>query len=491
MASSSRNAGEHRSVHQDFIARIRYSNALPPPPHPPKLLDIPNTGLATGQYTAPGFASRLAREQPLNIEADAELGMPLDLVGMPKIFDGDESSIQAPAQQPALSTLHPADRALLRSLTTLGKPKIGDASVSFLRRTEYISSVTTKKQDASAMRAASAAFMNKRPLKRKSPEPDVDSPAYVKRKIDQSFSTAAQQLKDKKRIVHPSKRSLKLVESYPVLPDLESFPDYGGYFTIKFTNNPVSASESYDKRLLNSMIRACPLEEEIETAYNLALKQHEKDPASMARPVNPQCYDYYLAETEETSEKFQQRFDVLNPDHDDEDLYTTAATKDRSAYFQFSYVRRYETKVDQELGIENKYADEVIFGFNDDEAVCQKAAWYSPVMMRTVIRPQRSKTIHRNAGFDEKEDKIPDRLYVTVDDPSEAAKTRIEGLKANPFKHPFEGEGEGEEEDTQGQSQSQTQKATNGHAEDEEEEDREDRRQDSDDDQDAEGDEED
>jgi RNA polymerase II-associated factor 1 len=86
MASSSQ-----RVVHQDYIARIRYSNALPPPPNPPKLLDIPNTGLASGQYTTPGFASRLSRDQPLNIEADAELGMPLDLVGMPGIFDGDES----------------------------------------------------------------------------------------------------------------------------------------------------------------------------------------------------------------------------------------------------------------------------------------------------------------------------------------------------------------------------------------------------------------
>lgn len=89
MSSSAPRTGE-RMVHQDFIARIRFSNALPPPPHPPKLLDIPNTGLASGQYTTPGFASRLAREQPLNIEADAELGMPLDLVGMPGVFDGDE-----------------------------------------------------------------------------------------------------------------------------------------------------------------------------------------------------------------------------------------------------------------------------------------------------------------------------------------------------------------------------------------------------------------
>ena len=78
-------------IQQDYIARIRYSNTLPPPPNPPKLLDIPNTGLASGQYTTPGFASRLAREQALNIEADGELGMPLDIVGIPGIFDGDES----------------------------------------------------------------------------------------------------------------------------------------------------------------------------------------------------------------------------------------------------------------------------------------------------------------------------------------------------------------------------------------------------------------
>jgi RNA polymerase II-associated factor 1 len=81
-------------VHQDYIARIRYLNTLPPPPCPPKLLDIPNTGLSSGQYTSAGYASRLAREQPLNIEADAELGMPIDLVGIPKVFDGDESGMQ-------------------------------------------------------------------------------------------------------------------------------------------------------------------------------------------------------------------------------------------------------------------------------------------------------------------------------------------------------------------------------------------------------------
>lgn len=107
MSLSAPRSGE-RMIHQDFIARIRYANTLPPPPNPPKLLDIPNTGLASGQYINPGFASRLAREQPLNIEADAELGMPLDLVGMPGIFDGDESC-ESPRTLPPV-VLHSALR---------------------------------------------------------------------------------------------------------------------------------------------------------------------------------------------------------------------------------------------------------------------------------------------------------------------------------------------------------------------------------------------
>lgn len=88
MASSGR---ADRAHHQDYIARIRYSNTLPPPPNPPKLLNIPNTGLSAGHYTSAAFASRMAREQPLNIEADAELGMPINLIGLPGVFDGDES----------------------------------------------------------------------------------------------------------------------------------------------------------------------------------------------------------------------------------------------------------------------------------------------------------------------------------------------------------------------------------------------------------------
>ena len=82
--------GSRQAYHQDYIARIRHSNALPVPPLPPKLLDIPNTGLSSGQYTNPSFAARLLREQPLTIDADEFSGMDFNLVGFPGAFEGDD-----------------------------------------------------------------------------------------------------------------------------------------------------------------------------------------------------------------------------------------------------------------------------------------------------------------------------------------------------------------------------------------------------------------
>ena len=47
--------------------------------------------MADGKFTSSIYASRLVRDQPLNVEADAELGMPIDLVGLPGVFEGDET----------------------------------------------------------------------------------------------------------------------------------------------------------------------------------------------------------------------------------------------------------------------------------------------------------------------------------------------------------------------------------------------------------------
>ncbi|KAI0887343.1 RNA polymerase II-associated [Annulohypoxylon maeteangense] len=429
MASSSRN-GEHRSIHQDFIARIRFSNALPPPPFPPKLLDVPNTGLASNRYTAIEFASRLSREQPLNIEADAELGMPLDLVGMPGIFDGDESSIQAPAQQPAI---HPRDRALLRPPGTLGQPKIHEANVSFLRRTEYISSVSTKRSTSSALLGSKPA--PKRPLKRPSPDRDVDSPAQIKRKIDQGFAVAAANIKDKSRVKHPTNRNAKLVDTFPLVPDLDAFPDSGAYVTFKFTHNPLPPTRTYDRRLLNGILKPISKSEIDEQAFTLAMQAHERDPQRVPKPQNLMDYDFFLNDSVDTTERFRQKFDIENPDNDDDNLYTHKCSGKPA--FIFPRVRTYETSQELELNNQTKYDEEVVLAFNDDETTDQKAAFYYPVMQRSVIKPQRAKKIARTigmvpAGVDLDERNV-DQLDIVIEDPSDDIRTWMNLYRDHPY----------------------------------------------------------
>jgi RNA polymerase II-associated factor 1 len=75
---------------QYYIARIRYQNPLPPPPFPPKLVDIPTP---IEPYTTAEYTSTLAQHQPPNIDIDAEGGMPLDLAIIPGLFEGDESGL--------------------------------------------------------------------------------------------------------------------------------------------------------------------------------------------------------------------------------------------------------------------------------------------------------------------------------------------------------------------------------------------------------------
>ncbi|KAK4143619.1 RNA polymerase II-associated [Dichotomopilus funicola] len=449
MSSSQSRGGGERMIHQDYIARIRYSNALPPPPNPPKLLDIPNTGLASGQYTAPGFASRLAREQPLNIEADAELGMPLSLVGMPGVFDGDESCIQATGKP---QTIHPHDRLLLRPLATLGKPKLGDTAVSFLRRTEYISSVQAKPRPAdSVFLKQSSGNAAKRPEKRKaSPEPDKGTPAWIRRRIEKSFEVAAANLAERTRVKHPSKRNLKVVDSFPLLPDLEAFPDSGAYVTVKFSTNPVNATDAYDTRLLSGIFKPIERTAAEEQLYENARAAWEADP-TQPKPSQMMNYDLFLPADTLTGEHFRAKFDVDNAGRDSAALYTST---EAGGSFRFPRVRAYETAQEKEMDHDNKYDEEVILAFRDDEGASRgrtddsaaKAVYYYPVMQRTTIRNQRTKNIARTIGITDDEETHLDELHVRVDEPSEELLGELARYKVQPVGDlPDEGEEEEEE----------------------------------------------
>lgn len=332
-------------------------------------------------------------------------------------------AIQAPAHPPPV---HPHDRALLRPIAALGKKKVAEANVSFLRRTEYISSLTTKRIEAASPRSL---LNTGKKVVRRSPEQAADSPQVIKRKIDKSFELADQELKNHKRVKHPSKKNLSLVDATPLIPDLDSFPDSGAFVTIKFATNPVQSSEEYDKRLLASFFRPIDQTKEEEAEYQAALEAHNQDPENTPRPQNSMNYEFFLPKSRATADGFRRKFDVDNPDRDDDSLYTDGGC------FQFNRVRAYETAQETERDHTTKYTYEILLANNDTEDFPkQKAVYYYPVLQKSTIRSQRNRNIARTIGFgQEDEDEKVEQLDLVVKDPGEHMIDYMNRYKEHPL----------------------------------------------------------
>lgn len=331
---------------------------------------------------------------------------------------------------------------------------MNDTAVSFLRKTEYIASKRGP-SDAAFLRPGArrpgAGAPVRRAQKRPSPEIDEDAgtPAHVKRKIAQSFEAAAHDLSDPaKHVRHPRSRPgapsrATVVSALPLLPDLDAFPDSGAYLTVKFHNSPLAGvpgadDGSYDSRLLSSIMIPVDRSDEEERRFAAALEAWERDPKSGPRPTNPIVYDFFLPQTADAGAKFRRRFDVADPERDDDALYTTATGgRDDKGCFRFPRVRRFETSDETELTHESKYDVEVILSLADDggEGVAGPAALMYPVMQRTTIRSQRGKNIARTRGLglpDDDDQQGIERLDITVEDPTADVAEVMEQFKTVP-----------------------------------------------------------
>jgi RNA polymerase II-associated factor 1 len=340
-------------------------------------------------------------------------------------------AIQAPLHPPAP---HPHDRALLRPLSTLGKPKFSDSGVSFLRRTEYISSYTSKSRFEST---TSRSLIDNTGHRFKRPPTNVDkeSPEFIKNQVEKSFEVAADNLKGTKTIRHPSNPNLKLQASYPLLPDLDAFTDAGGYITIKFLTNPVPPSSTYDVRLEHSLLRPVPPTEEEQMAKDAAKQAHELDPERNPPPDETIEYEFFLTETPEEASKFKRKFDALDSEKDEEALYTSTNGSGNGC-FRFKRIRAYES-ASQTGSVHDKYDDEVMIAIHDgSDGLHQKAAYYYPILQRTAIRPQRTKNIHKHRlGLTnpDEEEKKTDFVDMRVEDPTDDMKAARDIYREYPY----------------------------------------------------------
>ena len=459
-----------RVVHQDYIVRQRYSNALPPPPGAPKLLDIPNNGLKL--YTMPFYAVPLLREQPVNIEADAFLGMPIDLVGMPGVFEGDESSIHAPTVTPLVD---PRDRPLLTPLKQLGKRKNEASDITFLRRTQYTAEERARLE---AARGPAAPPVNgAKRLKTDAAHPSSrEDPIHILRSVIKGFDIAnpdsAYTGPDTPQNVrgltstlaerdawnkpkHPHKPELRPLDVYPVLPELDALPERVGYTVVRLAGHPTDKRDGPDAALQTALLHGLEPAPEDAAEHAARKARYDADPARAPLPPYEPQHDYclFVPQDAETTAAFARKVDLRDPARD--------AEGDDEASFRFRNVRRYtlghqanhEYQPYQEVGLvlHDGPADDADADATDGATQKPKAAYYVPVYARQQLKPRPQggrqddaeilKVRVRDQDADEMHSrKMLLRMVDVRDDADEDEDGDEDGIKSSAAESPVDGE---------------------------------------------------
>lgn len=248
---------------------------------------------------------------------------------------------------------------------------------------------------------------------------DKESPEAIRKEVEAGFVVAANSLKNLQHIAHPTKRNLKVVDAYPLLPDQEAFTDVGGFVEIKFFTNPVPPSSTYDTRLEAGILKPMEVTEEEDALHQANLEAYERDPDRNPFPEVTVQYEYYMVDTPEDASTFKRKFDTLDPERDDEELYPNKNGGGEGC-FRFRKLRAYES-APATGSVLTKYDDEVVISLHDGtDGLHQKGAHYYPVVQRIQVKPQRNKHIEmRRLRLDPEADRnrSTDFIDLRIEDP--------------------------------------------------------------------------
>ncbi|KZT07427.1 uncharacterized protein LAESUDRAFT_724896 [Laetiporus sulphureus 93-53] len=295
----------------DLIIRVRYSNPLPAPPCPPKILDMPTDPM---RYARPEFLDDIAADTPLPMIVDGDLGMPLDLSRWECLWEenGDDSGLNPdPNNTPPLD---PKDQLLLGDPSTSGpymSTLFGAQGISasatlssmphvpWLRKTEYLS-----------REGVTRSMLSQEPKRNMDVPVDISRSAQI-RDIESSF-TATEDF-DLTTLKHPNKPDVTAVESYEIFPDADIWAN--AYDLFRFSERPGERPPDVDDPRLNCAI----------------LRPMESD--------GDHFLAYYLTKEDEAAIEFKEKRLTQTPDDIEEEEPTP-----------FHFVRDYETvKVEQEV----------------------------------------------------------------------------------------------------------------------------------------------
>lgn len=332
------------------------------------------------------------------------------------------TAIMAPGVPPPV---HPKDRKLLRPLKSLGQPKTEIAGISFLRRTQYTADENGRaRSDPTVARN----FVKSSSKKRRQTDASKDESINVLRSVIKSFDIAnpADAYKGPdtdhkirgfaptiaetdawKKPLHPSNPKLKLVDAYPILPDLDALTDSNGYIVAKFAGNPANATDSYDERMEVGLLHPIELTAAKMVEFKSRVAAHEADPINYPDAGVPTFdYEFFLPDDVQTAKNMKKKLDVNNPERDDPKLYTHKGVSGHKDSFRLNLVRVYETGLHSNnsthpyqevaLALFDPELEEQMAGITVGDASGgaisrQKGAYYHPIISKVQLKPRRSK----------------------------------------------------------------------------------------------------
>lgn len=250
-----------KPIRQDYIAKVRYTNNLPPPPLNPKFL---NYRVDDSKQEGIDLLTSLFRKENFNQlinNIDDEYGMNLNLINNRGFLSNDDDltigqlkvntetgnksnsasvgnnifngkSNVPSAESGHTIKLHPKDRELLRdaNISTISKSEPG---VSFLRRTEYIAEKATEKKSEKIGTNNETITLEL-----------VDADSQLK-SVESTFTNAQNSLSNFSSLRHPKKKHLKPINAWPLLPDTS-------LMDVKFLNMKFLGSASINREFLKN-----------------------------------------------------------------------------------------------------------------------------------------------------------------------------------------------------------------------------------------------
>lgn len=405
-----------KPTRQEYIAKVRYINNLPPPPLNPKFIKYNVTENITPQQENEHLLSSLFRKENFNqfiANIDEEYGMSLNPLQIRGFLDGSNpNAISANNAVP----LHPKDRVLLRD-AGIGNINKSEPGVSFLRRTEYI-----------AERLGSAKTEEKAQAASKNDENLVDPDSQL-RAVEQSFDEANATLTNFKEMKHPRRKHLRAVAAFPLLPDTSMMDTK--YLSVKFTG---SAS-------LSRELQAIKRQEK--DKYD---EQQQRDAllCSIYKPITSEdgeWVSFYQLKDKAAAAALKEKLQSTDREQpvnllDDEELGLDVYRFRHSKNYDMHYHRF--TKPYEELAL--KFVSE------NPEASQKKrkAALYSPISGRVELKKHRASTNSEiNKFLDES---TLDVINFKLREPNTHELKRMDNIRSEYDPVEYEGEDDDEEE---------------------------------------------